>query len=50
MDGIRMEQFPFRVLDYKAGEAWLNELGAALLLAAVGMVELVPALASRTGL
>ena len=29
MDGIRMEQFPFRVLDYKAGEAWLNELGAA---------------------
>lgn len=29
MDGIRMEQFPFRVLDYKAGEAWLNKLGAA---------------------
>src|SRR5699024_10444933 len=27
MDGIRMEQFPFRALDYKAGEAWLNELG-----------------------
>ena len=28
MDGIRMEQFPFRVWDYKCGEGWRDERGA----------------------
>ena len=28
MDEIRTERFPFRAVDCKAGEAWLNELGA----------------------
>ena len=27
MDEIRTERFPFRAVDCKAGEAWLNELG-----------------------
>ena len=28
MDEIRTERFPFRAVDCKAGEAWLNRLGA----------------------
>ena len=28
MDEIRTERFPFRAVDCKAGEAWLNGLGA----------------------